>query len=123
MHKSCDCMASIFHSTRTHTHTPGMPEPKQQKKLGVKAKPTFKSARATAAVGSVCTAMGAAAKQTPGTEADIELEFPPRDFLARFQAAFARGFRPSVMVEDKNGRFSRAMPPDTWRAMRRQGFA
>lgn len=100
-----------------------MPESRPPKKLRVKMKPLFKSACATAAGGCLCTARCGAAKHVPVAQAGMELEVPPEDFLARFEAAVAEGFRPFDMVQDKNGGFSRAMPHDTWRAMREQGFA
>lgn len=100
-----------------------MPEPKQRKKLRVKKTATFKSVCPTHAAGSVCTVICGAAKQTSVIQADIELQFPPKDFLARYEAAVARGFHASVVVQHKSGGFSRAMPTDTWRAMRREGFA
>jgi len=92
-----------------------MPEPGPPKKLRVKKTVSFKPACATAAGGCLCTAKCGAAKHVPVAQAGMELEVPPGDFLARF--------RPCDMVQDKNGRFSRAMPHDTWRAMREQGFA
>ena len=88
-----------------------MPESKPPKKPRVKMKAMFKSACATAA------------KHVPVAQAGIELEVPPEDFLARFEAAVAEGFRPFDMVQNQNGRFSRALPHDTWRAMREQRFA
>jgi len=100
-----------------------MPEPGPPKKLRVKKTVSFKPACATAAGGCLCTAKCGAAKHVPVAQAGMELEVPPGDFLARFQAAVVDGFRPCDMVQDKNGRFSRAMPHDTWRAMREQGFA
>ena len=120
MHKSHGSSAS---NCPRHTNTPGMPEPKQQKKLRVKKTATFKSVCPTPAAGSVCTVICGAAKQTSVIQADIELQFPPKDFLARYEAAVARGFHASVVVQHKSGGFSRAMPTDTWRAMRREGFA
>ena len=83
-----------------------MPEPGPPKKLCVKKTVSFKSA-----------------KHVPVALAGMQHEVPPVDFLVRFKAAFAEGFRPCDMVQDEHGTFSRAMPHDTWRAMREQGFA
>lgn len=100
-----------------------MPEPGPQKKLCVKKTFSFKSACATAAGGCLCTAKCGAAKHVPVAQADMQLEVPPVDFLARFKAAVDKGFRHRDMVQDEHGRLSRAMPHDTWRAMRQQRFA
>lgn len=100
-----------------------MPQPGPTKKLCVKKTVSFKPACATAAGGCLCTAKCVDAKHVPVAQADIQLEVPPVDFLARYEAAFAQGFRHCDIVQHEHGRFSRAMPHDTWRAMRKQGFA
>jgi hypothetical protein len=100
-----------------------MPEPGPQKKLCVKKTFSFKRACATAAGGCLCAAKCGAAKHVPVAQAGMQLEVPPVDFLARYEAAVAQGFLHCDIVQDEHGRFSRAMPHDTWRAMREQGFA